>query len=323
VGLDWPDAADEHSGTGLAVGFNALFAAAVPPEWRGYVVGTRNALLSITFIITSLISGYILTRWPGEFGYQIVFTIGFVGAMLSSLHLWFVRPQADSPTAGNGPSLGDQARPGWRGWVDGMRVTVGLRFLTRDGKRPFLIPNRHIWRGPFAPILGLLFGFHLAQFLAIPIFPLHWVEVLQLNDQVIGWGTAVFYLAVLIGSTQLAQLTDRFGNKRLMAIGTFTMSLYPALLAVSHNIEMFLLTSAVGGLSWSIVGGAIANYILEKIPDGERPEHLAWYNLVLNAAILLGSLGGPLLANQVGLITSLWIAAVARGLIALGFWKWG
>jgi MFS family permease len=108
-----------------------------------------------------------------------------------------------------------------------------------------------------------------------------------------------------------------------MAIGTFTMSLYPALLAVSHNIEMFLLTSAVGGLSWSIVGGAIANYILEKIPDGERPEHLAWYNLVLNAAILLGSLGGPLLANQVGLITSLWIAAVARGLIALGFWKWG
>jgi len=310
-------------GTGLAVGFNALFAAAVPPEWRGTVVGTRNALLSITFIITSLISGYILTRWPGAFGYQIVFTIGFVGAMFSSLHLWFVRPRADGPAAGNGPSLGDQARPGWRGWGDGMRVTVGLRFLTREGKRPFLIPNRHIWRGPFAPILVLLFGFHLAQFLAIPIFPLHWVEVLQLNDQVIGWGTAVFYLAVLIGSTQLAQLTDRFGNQRLMAIGTFTMSLYPALLAVSHNVEMFLLTSAVGGLSWSIVGGAIANYILEKIPEGERPEHLAWYNLVLNAAILLGSLGGPLLANQVGLISSLWIAAVARGLIALGFWKWG
>jgi MFS family permease len=310
-------------GTGLAVGFNALFATAVPQEWRGHVVGIRNALLSITFIITTLISGYILTRWPGEFGYQIVFGIGFAGAAMSSLHLWFVRPQESSPAHSNGRSLGDQARPGWRGWGDGIRTTVGLRFLMRRVKRPFLLPNLHIWRGPFAPILGLLFGFHLAQFLAIPIFPLHWVDVLQLNDQAIGLGTAVFYLAVLIGSTQLAQLTDRFGNKKLMAIGTLTMSLYPALLAVSHNLEMFLLTSAVGGMSWSIVGGAIANYILEKIPEGERPEHLAWYNLVLNAAILLGSLAGPLLANQVGLITALWVATVARGLVAFGFWKWG
>jgi MFS family permease len=311
-------------GTGLAVGFNALFAAAVPAEWRGHVAGTRNALLSITFIFTSLISGYILTRWSGEFGYQIVFTIGFVGAAMSSLHLWFVRPQvaAEQPPS-TGRSLGDMAGPGWRGWGDGIRTTVGLRFLTRNGKRPFLLPNIDIWRGPFAPILGLLFGFHLAQFLAIPIFPLHWVDVLQLTDQAIGYGTAVFYLAVLIGSTQLAQLTDRFGNKRLMALGTFTMGLYPVLLAVSHNLEMFLVTSAVGGLSWSIVGGAIANYILEKIPENERPEHLAWYNLVLNAAILFGSLGGPLLANQVGLINALWIAAAARGLVALGLWKWG
>lgn len=307
-------------GTGLAVGFNALFATAVPPEWRGHVVGIRNALLSITFIITSLISGAILTHWPGEFGYQIVFTIGFIGAAFSSLHLWFVRPPEMVVAHNNGPSLGDQARPGWRGWGDGVKTAVGLRFLMRGRT---LIPNRHIWRSPFAPILGLLFGFHLAQFLAIPIFPLHWVEVLQLADQEIGYGTAVFYLAVLIGSTQLAQLTDRFGNKQLMALGTLTMSLYPALLAISHNLEMFLLTSAVGGLSWSVVGGAIANYILEKIPENERPEHLAWYNLVLNAAILLGSLGGPLLANQVGLINSLWIAAIARGLIALGFWKWG
>jgi MFS family permease len=310
-------------GTGLAVGFNALFAAAVPPEWRGHVAGTRNALLSITFIVTSLISGYILTRWPGEFGYQIVFTVGFVGAALSSLHLWYVRPGEMATGASSGRSLGDMARPGWRGWGDGIRTTVGLRFLARGAKRPFQLPNSHIWRGPFAPILGLLFGFHLAQFLAIPIFPLHWVKVLHLNDQAIGLGTAVFYLAVLIGSTQLAQLTNRFGNRQLMAIGTLTMGLYPALLALSHNLEMFLITSAVGGLSWSIVGGAIANYILEKIPESERPGYLAWYNLVLNAAILLGSLAGPLLANQVGLITALWIAAAARFTIALGFWKWG
>ena len=34
-------------GVVLAVGFNALFADAVPPEWRGHVVGVRNALFAL------------------------------------------------------------------------------------------------------------------------------------------------------------------------------------------------------------------------------------------------------------------------------------
>ena len=45
-------------GVALAIGFNALFAQAVPPEWRGVVAGRRNALLSVTYIVASLLSGY-------------------------------------------------------------------------------------------------------------------------------------------------------------------------------------------------------------------------------------------------------------------------
>ena len=40
-------------GTVLAVGFNALFADAVPAEWRGHVTGVRNAVLSVAFIVAS------------------------------------------------------------------------------------------------------------------------------------------------------------------------------------------------------------------------------------------------------------------------------
>jgi len=43
--------------TALAVGFNALFAEAVPSEWRAHVMGVRNVVLSVTFILTSLGSG--------------------------------------------------------------------------------------------------------------------------------------------------------------------------------------------------------------------------------------------------------------------------
>ena len=51
-------------GTLLAIGFNALFAAIVPPEWRNYVIGIRHGLLAIGSVIASLTCGYILDKLP-------------------------------------------------------------------------------------------------------------------------------------------------------------------------------------------------------------------------------------------------------------------
>ncbi len=309
-------------GTVLAVGFNAMFAAAVPPEWRSHVTGRRNALLAICFMATSLISGQLLDRLPFPLGYQIVFGIGLVGAMMSSLHLWFIRPSQTTPYPRTGQALGDNARPGMvRSVGDGFWAGIGMRFFTRIRVRALL--RSRVLSGPFGPIVGLLFLFHLAQFLAIPIFPLYWVNQLNLTDAEISLGNAVFYATVLIGSTQLTRVTARFGHKGVLLWGMVTMSLYPALTAVTQNLTLFLITSAVGGLSWSLAGGAIANYMLERIPEGERPSHLAWYNLALHAAILIGSMLGPLFAQQVGLAMALGISAVCRFGAALALRRWG
>lgn len=309
-------------GTALAVGFNALFATAVPPEWRGHVVGVRNALLSLTYIATSLISGEILARVAFPAGYQWVFLLGFVGAAMSSLHLAFVRVGPPIIGAGNGRSTGDYARPGQvRGWIDGVRANIGLRFLTRWHSLRDL--RLDILRSPFGTVVGVLFGFHLTQFLAIPIFPLYWVDVLHLSDKEIGWGTAAFYLTVLIGSTQLARLTHRLGNKKLIAVGACLMALYPDLIALSQGLGLFLLTSAVGGFIWSIMGGGLSNYLLERVPAGDRPAHLAWYNLALNGAVLIGSLLGPVIANTIGLHEALLLFVVCRLLTGIAIWRWG
>jgi MFS family permease len=178
-------------------------------------------------------------------------------------------------------------------------------------------------RGPYGLVLVLLFAFHLTQYLAIPLFPLYWVNHLHLTDQEISLGNAVFYGTVLVGSTQLARLTQRLGNRHLMALGAAAMSVYPALTAVTHDLELFLITSALGGLAWSLVGGANANYLLEKIPPDQRPAHLAWYNLALNAAVLGGSLLGPALAGAIGIVAALALAATGRFLAAIGLWRWG
>ncbi|MDI6769459.1 MAG: MFS transporter [Anaerolineales bacterium] len=139
----------------------------------------------------------------------------------------------------------------------------------------------------------------------------------------IGIGTSLFYLTVLIGSTQLNRIVRRIGHHKLTGFGAIGLSLYPGLLALSQNVAAYYLVSAVGGLSWAMLGGAYANYLLEKIPASDRPAHLAWYSLILNAAVLLGSLAGPALAANIGLQTALILFAVLRLLSGLVILKWG
>jgi MFS family permease len=310
-------------GTLLAISFNGLFADAVPAEWRAHVAGTRNALLAVSFIVTSLVSGYLLNRLSFPLGYQVVFGIGFLGASLSTLHLWFIRlsPQAMPPPR-NGQSLGDLARPGdIRSDVHALRTSVGLRFLARHDQLRF--PRFGVLRGSFGKIVLVLFLFHLTLTLPQPLFPLYWVGRLRLSDAEISMGNALFYVAVFLISTQLSRLTGRLGHHRVMVLGAIILFSYPTITALMRDVPLFLINSFIGGAGWSLAGGSVNNYLLENIPAGERPVHLAWYNLTLNAAILISSLAGPLLAQHVGLVNALLLVGGGRLGSALAIWFWG
>ncbi|MCZ7667990.1 MAG: MFS transporter [Chloroflexi bacterium] len=136
-------------------------------------------------------------------------------------------------------------------------------------------------------------------------------------------GDAVFYGAVLIASMQIGRMQKRFSNRTLMLVGMAGLSLYPMLTAVTHNLALFLAVSLLGGLMWALISGTQANYLLERIPEDGRPAHLAWYNLALNAAVLIGSLSGPYLANYTGLVAMLVIAGICRLGSALFMWRRG
>jgi len=288
---------------GLNVGFTTLFAMAVPTEWRSSVAGIRNAMLSITFMLTSLGVGYLLDHLPFPIGYQIVFGIGFLGGLMSTANLFFIRPIPSSEAVdqtGSAKKTAGQDKTGWRS-------TLRL----------------DIWRSPYAKILLVFMGFHLTQYLALPLFPLFTVNSMHLNDAEIGIGTAIFYLTMLIGSTQLKAIERWIGHQKITGWGVTGMALYPIMMAFSHNAFHYYLLSAVGGFVWAMVGGAYANYLLECIPPADRPSHLAWYNLVLNACVLVGSLAGPLLSSLAGLRSALLIAGILRGLAGIAILEWG
>jgi MFS family permease len=290
--------------TGLAVGFTALFAAAVPNDWRAHVAAVRNIVLSIAFVLTSVISGYVLDRFPFPIGYQIVFGIGFIGALMSSLHIYFIRPLELSPLpSAPAPASAKPADSPPRTWQANLRLDI--------------------WKTHYRRHLLVLFGFHLTQFLAIPLVSLYMVRSLHLSDNQIGIGTAIFYMTMLAGSTVLRRLVRRLGHKGVTGWGVIGMALYPILMALSSEAWHYYGLSVVGGVVWAWVGGAYANYLLEHTPAGDRPAHLAWYNLVLNAAVLIGSLAGPALGASIGLTWALITFGILRFLAGLAILKWG
>jgi predicted MFS family arabinose efflux permease len=309
-------------GTALAVGFNALLATAVPVESRGMVVGRRNAFLSAAILISFLFSGWLLDQMPFEWGYVIVFGMGAVGAILSTYHMAQIK--VDSIPQFKGRPLKDWAQPGRTlGFGGGMphRLSLGMRLGLR---RRQSVPGSMSSISPqYRGVMLAYFAFHFSQFLPVALFPIFWVRVLGVSDGVIGQINSLFYLTMLIFSPFLERMTRRFGNHRLTIVGAVLLAEYPLLTAFGENVGLIILANCLGGAVWAILSGALANRLLEVIPDDKRPSHLALYNVTLNLAVLSSTLLGPLLGDWIGLREALLASAALRVASGLMLARWG
>lgn len=308
-------------GTVLAISFNAMFADVVPPEDRAMVVGRRNALLAVSMMTTSLVSGWLLDAIVFPLNYQIVFALGLVGAGMSSYYLARLRPTDGSPPARVGRPLFDMARPGTLGFGDVIRMGAGLRFLTRGSGGHLL--RADLLRGPFGLFMFVLFVFYTVQFAPVPVMPLVLVRALNLSDSAISVGNALFHGATLLVSMRLHWLSARFSHQRLLAFSALLYGLYPLLIGLAGNATLYWVASIVGGAVWGVAAGALVTRLMERVPAGDRPAHMALHSLALNFGVLAGSLLGPLLGDALGLREAMLVTAGLRLAAGVLMVLWG
>ncbi|MFZ6019547.1 MAG: MFS transporter [Chloroflexota bacterium] len=298
--------------TGLGVAFNALFAEAIPIQDRAQIAGVRNVFFAIVSIVTSLTCGYILNHFAFPLGYQIVFAIGFFSAALSTLHLGLIRPPIHQEDGVK--FIPEKQR-------DESEITEN------QPKKPFeilLTKDLHIEiiKSPFRSVLWMMFSFHFAQFLPLPLFPVFAVKVLGVSDQVISVANAIFFLAMLMISSQVSRLVGRLGNQKITGLGLIFLSGYPFILSLSHGALPYLAAHLLGGTGWGLASSAMFNFVLEKAPSETRSAHLAWFNLFANAGILLGSLIGPWVSSLIGIRWALFFFAIFRFWSGLNIVRW-
>lgn len=283
-------------GTIAAVMGNAFLAEAIPDEWRGQVIGIRNALLALTSMTTSFLVGQILKTFPFEIGYMIVFALGWLGSMLSAYHLYHIKAVT--------PSIEESPKP-----------------LEKPTFKEIVRPD--VFSGPFRSVLWIMFFFHVAVFLPNPIFPLYQVNELKLTDETIGFGTSLFWIIYFLSSTQVGSLSRKYGFKTLTGAGTVIASLATLLFTFSYQVWIYVITQIVSGIGWAINGGGLVNYLLTKVPADDRPSYLAWFNLAVNFAVLICGLVASLITSNFGLFGSMILSVIVRFLAGIAILRWG
>jgi MFS family permease len=167
---------------------------------------------------------------------------------------------------------------------DGSTVNIADR-LTRDG---WLL---------FATRCTRMFAYGLLSVVLV----LYLVET-GLKD----WQIGLLLSATLVGDTAislwLTTSADRFGRRRTLIAGAGLMLLAGIVFAITDNFALLLLAATIGVISPS--GNEIGPFLSVEqaalahiVPDRNRTDVFAWYNLAGSFSTALGALCGGLLAT--------------------------
>ncbi len=238
----------------------------VPDERRGRYFGRRAGIVGVVGMTGSLGAGWFLDRVAAPLNFQLVLLVAVVcaaaGVLLYLLHY-------EPPFVSRRLSLKDT----------------------------FVIP----WRERnFRRFLVFAVYWHVAVLLAAPfVIPYFLGQLGMTFTQVALWG-AIASSTALLTTSQWGRVADRFGNKAVLAIGTFLAgsSLPLCWILASWGGLGFIWVSAVfDALAWGAVGPALFNLALVSAPKADRVTFFAMFSLTTGLAGFAGGLlSGPLLA---------------------------
>lgn len=260
-----------------------VFQQAVSPKRRAQAVGARWALLTLVSATTIPLVGAMIDRIPFPSGYQIAFTLSFVGAALSVYHFSRVR----IPAFVAQPAV-SASRISWMA-----RIRVFFRPLAES--RPFVRYN------------VATLAFRLAMFLPVSLFSIYWVDDLRATDTWIGLRGGVAYIVLAAGYTLWGRWGARIGQRTVLIICGASLGLYSLSTALIPTMYWLLPVAAIWGGAQSGLDLGLMDMMLAVCPDGRQPSFIAAANMLISVAYFVAPLLGAALAQTIGVRLALMI----------------
>ncbi len=276
--------------TMVAVGFSVVMNAVSGPEGRYDLMSRRWSILGITEAITVAIAGQVLDRVGFHLNYQLVFLGLSMGGLISyyfSSHIQIADNELvpDPIHRSIKTSLLDYYQL-IKSSPDFMRFSV-KRFV-------------------------YLFGITLAT----PLFPLYFVRQLNATDAWIGLLYTAQMAVLVVGYFFWSRQSRSKGSRFVLLITTFCVSLYPALVALTHNQTAVFIYSTIAGIFQAGIDLVFFDELMRTIPPQYSPTFVSLAQSLQYLSSILAPLLGTFLSEQIGLSNALIISA---GIRLLGF----
>lgn len=163
---------------------------------------------------------------------------------------------------------------------------------------------------------GITFGCYFAAFMRLPVVPLY-AHSLGVDTARIGMINAAFFLMAGLLSFPLGMLTDRWGSRRMAAVGLLILSVTSGGLFVCRTFIHFTAAYLLLGVGMAAFGPTMMTMVSFIAPRSHLGRSYGWYTTALFCGMSLGPAVGGYLA-RFGDPPQVFLAAAALLMLDLG-----
>ena len=265
--------------------FTVVMGAAAGPQRRQQLMSWRWSTLGAATAISVAGAGWLLDQYSFPINYQIVFLVSFLGGMLS--FFFSSRITIDTTPSSQAHKTGLRAL---------LTESVGM---LRE------VPA-------FSRYITATFVFNCGIWMAMPLFPLYWVRVVEASDFEIGLVNTLNSGVLLIAYFVWARVSAKRGNLPVLFASTIALSLYPLLTGMTESIVLITILAGLAGFIGSGKDLVFFDLALETMPRDRVPSFVALQQLTGYVATLAMPLVGTFLATQFDYHIALYVAGGLR-----------
>ncbi len=274
----------------VTVGFSVVMNAVAGPEGRYNLMSRRWSIMGLTTALTTAVVGAALEKINFPINYQIVFMGLSAGGLISFYYTNRIHLPENEPLA-SPPGLTPLQR--LKGYINLVR-----------GEKAFL------------SFTSMRFVFLSGTALATPLFPLYYVRVMNTNDAWIGVINTIQAAVLMVGYYFWANQIKRRGMRFVLLCTTFSVALYPALVALTQHVGLVTLYAGLSGIFQAGIDLVFFDELMKTVPVKYSATFVSLDQSLQYVSYIVAPLIGTLLADKIGIGGGL---VVSAGLRMVGF----
>lgn len=245
--------------------WTSLAADIVPLKNRGTFFGTRNMLIGIAGMTTTVLAGMYLDIFPKQnpTGFTTIFATGIIFGTIAS----YILSKINEP-----------------------KTTDNTHHTLKD---IFTIT------GDFKKFCTFAIFFNFAVMLASPFFTVYMLKNLNMSYSYFTLATAISTIARITAQRKIGMLSDKFGDRQIALISIFGTAFIPFLFLFVTPQTMWLLIIAqvISGIVWAGADLTLFNLLLDLTKPEKRATQVAAYAMIISIPNIIAPLIGGLIAD--------------------------